>query len=71
MNELRKKYLVRRAAAAVSFALLAGLSPLSYAAEEEDQENELEEVVVTGSRLQGSAQAVLDERFCRQQNLCV
>lgn len=62
MNELRKKYLVRRAAAAVSFALLAGLSPLSYAAEEEDQENELEEVVVTGSRLQGSAQAVLDER---------
>lgn len=62
MNELRKKYLVGKAAAAVSFALLASLTPLSYAAEEEQQESELEEVVVTGSRLQGSAQAVLDER---------
>lgn len=62
MNRLHNKYLVKKAATAVSFALLTSLAPLSVVAEEENQETELEEVVVTGSRLQGSAQAVLDER---------
>lgn len=62
MNRLHNKYLVKKTATAVSFALLTSLAPLSVVAEEENQETELEEVVVTGSRLQGSAQAVLDER---------
>jgi len=62
MKELRKIYLAKKATAAVSLALLASLTSLAYAAEEEKEESELEEVVVTGSRLQGSAQAVLDER---------
>ncbi len=66
MKELSKKYLIKRASIAVSLALLTSLSALSYAAEEniekQVEETEIEEVVVTGSRLQGSAQAVLDER---------
>ncbi len=62
MNSLHNQYLVKKTATAVSFALLTSLAPLSVVAEEENQESELEEVVVTGSRLQGSAQAVLDER---------
>ena len=62
MNRLHNQYLVKKTATAVSFALLTSLAPLSVVAEEENQESELEEVVVTGSRLQGSAQAVLDER---------
>ncbi len=48
-------------------ALFAGVLPLGIFAAEKDQatkkqDDTLEEVVVTGSRLQGSAQAVLDER---------
>lgn len=68
MNVLTKKNLIKRASAAVSLALLTSLSAFSYAAEEKTEESgeldnsEIEEVVVTGSRLQGSAQAVLDER---------
>ncbi len=52
-------------ARAVCAALMAGsVSFAAFAQEEEQIENdsELEEVVVTGSRLQGSAQAVLEER---------
>lgn len=64
MKEITKNYFVKRTCAAVSITLLTSISTVSFAAEEQTEENsnELEEVVVTGSRLQGSAQAVLDER---------
>lgn len=48
---------------AVSIALLSAFTLPAYSEEANEEENlDLEEVVVTGSRLQGSAQAVLDER---------
>ena len=47
---------------AVCLALMAGSISYSYAQEAEETEQELEEVVVEGSRLQGTAQAVLEER---------
>jgi len=65
MSKLRNKYLVKKISVAISFALFTGLSAVSFAAESgsnTEDEKEIEEVVVTGSRLQGSAQAVLDER---------
>jgi len=64
MKQSLKYYQLKKSFSAVSFALLAGFSSAVIAEEEpaEDAEVELEEVVVTGSRLQGSAQAVLDER---------
>lgn len=69
MNSLKridlvnKMYLVKKTSIAVCVVLMAGLSAASFAAEQEsEEENEIEEVVVTGSRLQGSAQAVLGER---------
>lgn len=66
MTKKRKFYLPSKVYAAVCMGLFAGsLSTGLLAAEEEaieQQDETLEEVVVTGSRLQGSAQAVLDER---------
>jgi len=63
MKESQKYYRVRKVCAAVSLILMTSLSTTAFAAEEASEEGEeLEEVVVTGSRLQGSAQAVLDER---------
>ncbi len=52
-----------RVARAVCGALIASsFSLVAVAQEENENDSELEEVVVTGSRLQGSAQAVLEER---------
>lgn len=66
MTKKRKHYLPSKVYAAVCMGLFASsLSTGLLAAEEEaieQQDETLEEVVVTGSRLQGSAQAVLDER---------
>ncbi|MET1254877.1 TonB-dependent receptor domain-containing protein [Aliikangiella maris] len=63
----KNKFQMPKTARAVYLALVAGgFSVNVFAAESEQVDNqqneEVEEVVVTGSRLQGSAQAVLDER---------
>jgi len=64
MKQSKINYQLKKLSLVVGIALAANFSAVSNAAEEEQQEEAdlLEEVVVTGSRLQGSAQAVLDER---------
>ncbi|MCW8878354.1 MAG: TonB-dependent receptor [Kangiellaceae bacterium] len=66
MIKTHKLAMPNKVARAVCMALMAGSFSLAINAAEEvetqESEQELEEVVVTGSRLQGSAQAVLEER---------
>lgn len=60
MNKLAKRFSV----ANLSLAIMAGLSAQSHSvlAQQQDEENVIEEVVATGTRLKGTAAAVLQER---------
>ncbi|MDQ7050199.1 MAG: TonB-dependent receptor [Enterobacterales bacterium] len=56
-------FIIKAVSAAVSFVLLSSLPGVVFSAEQDEEKKQpIEEVVVTGSRLQGSAQAVLEER---------
>lgn len=58
---MRNEHKLHKIALAVSIGIACNAYPI-YAQEEQEDETELEEVVVTGERLQGSAQAVIEER---------